>query len=337
MADDRIQFAREVGLRVEDFAPLLERMNADFRVETWGYDQFARLGDVRVRAIVSDHLLSATEAVLTNLLGTRVAEMDFNEMTGSGIEYTRDFTAEDVREDSVTVEFFRAFGSTLDCIAGVAIGVLRIPRSIIKASVNRDLFDLDPDTAPDDATKNAWRLFRTKLDELRAGAPNGWMDWALLYRNAAVHRPRQINTMLPRAPTTNLILPESSIHTLLKYDIYLRRRPWLPELEHLAAERPIEDLYLNETATQTMRGLMERLNETSETLSRELLKAWDAQGAGTLTLATPKWTLDPEPDIDFAGFAPDPKATGTEIRTHPATATRLELAERLRQHERERR
>jgi len=332
--DGRVELARAVGLRVGELARLGELLHADFQVGHWGYAQFSDLADVRLQAILSDHLLAASEAVLTNLLEARVAEMDYNEVAGPGESYTPEISIEGIRADSEIIEFFRAFGSTLDCLAGVAVGVLRVPRSIVKASMSRDIFQLDSEKAVDPAVENAWGLFRSRLDDLRAGPPEHWMDWALLYRNAAVHRPRQINMQLNRPPTTSLILPASSIHELLRYDTYLRRRPWLPELEHLAADRPMADLFLAETATQTIRGLMEMLNKTTEVLAGELRQVWEAVREGKLALPSPPWKLDQEPNADFAGFAPDVGATFDEGRGHPSTLKRFELAEHLRQHER---
>lgn len=328
--EGRVELADKLGLRVERLALLSARFNKDFHVEDWGFAQFADLVDVRLQAIVSDQVLAASEAILTNLLEARVAETDYDEATEGGRRYTAGISLDDVRIDSQIVEFFRAFGSTLDCLAGVAIGVLRVPRSVVRASMNRDLFGLDPDKAPDEATKNAWFLFRASLDALREGPPAKWMDWALLYRNAAVHRPRQLNMMLPRPPKTSLILPEAIALKLLRFDMYLRRRPWLPDLEHLAADEPVEDLFLHEPAPTTMRGLIEMLNHSVETLAHELLQAWDAVGSGKLVLPAATWLLDAEPDIDFGGFVPGRPAEFDMIRGHPQTAIRLVLAERLR-------
>jgi hypothetical protein len=329
----RVDLAKDLGLTVASLDALGERLNADFRGETWGFAQFADVGDRRLQSIISDQVLAASEAILTNLLETRVAEMDYGEATAGGARYGVGIDLEDVREDSQIVEFYRAFGSTLDCLAGVSVGVLRIPRSVVKASMRRDLFDLDPSKTSDPATANAWGLFRRRLDELRGGPPDRWMDRALLYRDAAVHRPRQLNMQLQRPSMTPLLLPPSAAHLTWRFDTHLRRKPWLPDLEHLAADEPIERLYLHEPAATTMRGLIERLNEAVETLARELLEVWESVGSGKLRLAVPNWSLPDELDVNFEGFAPDQKATGDIIRGHPQTAIRLGLAEQLRQHE----
>jgi hypothetical protein len=70
--DARFTLAEELGLRVVALRDLLRELNAQFRVEDWGYAQFGQLDDVWLQAIVSDHLLAAAEAVVTNLLDARL-------------------------------------------------------------------------------------------------------------------------------------------------------------------------------------------------------------------------------------------------------------------------
>lgn len=329
--DARVALAAQSGLRIDHLRLLTRRLEEDFRIDHWGYAQLADVGDVRRRAILSDYILASAESVVTNLQEARTAELDYGALTAEGIRYADGVRLDDTRQDMLIASFFRAFGSTLDCLAGTAIGVLRVPRAIVRASMRRDLFALDAASATTADARAAWGAFRALLDALRKGPPDSWMDWALLYRNALLHRPRQINMMLPRVPATSLILPPWRAHELLRYDLYLRRRPWLPELEHLAThDRPVEDLFLREPAAQTLRGLMELLNEASERIAEHIRGVWERVAAGELGLASPPWQLEAEPDIEFAGFAPSDAATGDIIRGHTQTATRIALAERVR-------
>jgi hypothetical protein len=56
----------------------------------------------------------------------------------------------------------------------------------------------------------------------------------LQYRNELVHRPRQINMLLPREVKSSLWVPPWVSKDQLRFDLYLRSHPWLPELQELA-------------------------------------------------------------------------------------------------------
>lgn len=90
-------------------------------------------------------------------------------------------------------------------------------------------------------------------------------------------------------------------------------------------------MFLTETARQTIRGVMERLNDATEELARFLRETWEQITAGALRLQAPadrRQEAD-EPNVEFAGFAPGTPALGEVMVGHPLLLVRLGLAQRL--------
>jgi hypothetical protein len=138
--------------------------------------------------------------------------------------------------------------------------------------------------------------------------------------------------LLPREVKSSLWVPPWVSKNQLRFDLYLRSHPWLPELQELAeADAKVTDLFLHEPATQTLRGLMEHLNGFVEATAEWLREPWIKLKEGALTLPTPmeKWGPAKEPPIAFAGFAPSFTAGGDALVSHPRTVVRFALAQRL--------
>lgn len=329
---DRWEHATRLGIKWPDLRNLQEMMAFDYRVDSWGFPQLLDMSDVRLRALASDQIISAADAVLTNLIEARTAETDFQDRNAAGLPMD-DEIRDDVAQDITVIGFFRAFGSTLDCLAGVLIGALRLPVPIYAASMARDLIrDLDPTNAAEPDQANLFAEYRALLDRHRAGPPRDWLDWALSYRNALLHRPRQINMHLQRETNTALWVPRHVARGRVRFDLYLRSRPWLPELQHLAEpDAHVTDLFLHEPATRTLRGLMVNLNELVEDTARWLREPWIKLKEGKLTLPSQvqRWGPAPEPPIQFEGFAPGKPPPNDAMLTHPRTAVRFALAQKL--------
>lgn len=331
--DERWGAASQIGVRVERLRRLVAELQTDFRPEDWGFAHYDDIQDLRQRAIVSDQVLTAADAVLTNLVEARVCEIDYSERADEGIRF-RDVQdlAHNTRLDLAVVGYFRAFGSALDCLSAVVIGLLRVPSSIQKASMHRDLFDLDPARASTDEQRLAWADVKALLDRHRAGPPDGWIDWALGTRNAFVHRPRQIRMMLPRPAKTRLVLPPQVVRDEMRFELHLRRRPSLPDLQHLALrDGRVEDLFLHESAGQTLRGLTELTNIFVDNLAGLLVNVCGRLRSRALVLTAPAERWQPEADaaVAFNGFAPVAPTRFETLVGHPLMVKRLALAQRI--------
>jgi hypothetical protein len=332
-----------LGLNSPELDSFLEMLEADLIADAWGFKQLAEL-EGEMRALVSDQLLSAAYGIQDALADASAARREVHECTGvNGIPFPR---AEDSLNDmlrGLTLQravagFFDAVGTALDCLAGVLVVVTRSPLSVQRADFGR-LRGLNPDANPTgfpaqipDIQRQLWHKRSEALAaaEQEAG-PDGWLEWSLEMRNALTHRRRVTNILLPRATSTRLVLP----HTAHRYDYYLRRRPWLPEIEGLVAADDLLDSILDEPAEQTIDGLHGSLITFSESLIAFARQHWANEG--DLVAPVESWRLQPGPEIDFAGIAPEtkielPGAISGINQEHLQLAERLRLARQKEHH-----
>jgi hypothetical protein len=126
----------------------------------------ADIEDEIQRATVSDQIRSAAHGIEENLLEARLHELDVAALVGPHglpMPYENASINDHLRNDRLemnTVGFFRAFGSTLDCLAAVLIGVVRIPMSLRFADMAA-LARFDPTASgrlvPSDLSKSSER------------------------------------------------------------------------------------------------------------------------------------------------------------------------------------
>jgi hypothetical protein len=320
-------------------------------LDAGGFVPFKRLEPFSVRAIASDLILTAADAVETNLVEAVLHANAYAEWLGPngrrmpGPDQSEREDLEAARAESEVVGLFRTMGSVLDCLSAVVIGVLRLPQSLQRADASLLAGGLDRLLAtgmqgPEEQVVWARRV----ADEMssRRSDPPGWLEWLVEMRNRVVHRGRQISTWLPRTtrPGQRKLLVETraELRYLLRFEPHLRRQPWHPEMEALRAG---QDLWLAEPTKETLAGLLSRVNRVVEAISELLVECWELPseetiawlpGAGRWTDVDggPRWRL--ELASAFRGFdATYPMPPLTAIRTSGRDAVRLAIAERLRQ------
>jgi hypothetical protein len=303
-------FLTSIGLETDRIRALTERLEDDFRAIDGGYAVLGAL-PMPQRAIVSDQIGGAAQAMVRNLAESRIHEQDANQALGHGDRITAPTLASehhDIQKAMAFVGFFRGIGSALDNAAALTIGVLRIPRSIRRASFGWIL------RMPDDLAgqQPAWQEVRD-LVRACANEPTGWLEWTLEMRHALMHRPRLMSFELPRpTPSLPLWLPgpvaQRWHRERARFDPHFRRRPWLPDLQHLAdpQNRALPEVVLGETALQTTRGVFVATNSLLEDLSELLEVRWADPAITAIAPPANEWALEPSPAIDFEGFAPTP-------------------------------
>lgn len=332
--------ASSLGVEVSRVRILIERLHSDLSLEDSGYVQLGDIADEFARAVASDQIRGAADAIATNLFEVRLHEQDYNALIpDEGLKMPDDVDSlvERARLDMHLTGFFQAFGSVLDCIAGTAIGVLRLPRSIQRADFN-DLRILDPMSkeaaALESDHRSAWARLRTLLDQKRAGPPVDWLDWSLELRNALLHRAKAFtfNHSRPRESRIEVVAEEFP-HWLIRYDPHLMAKPWLADMMMFAQSLRLDQAVIAEPVTQTLRGLFVALNDLTEAVADLLLEFWESSGSGRLKLPAPSVAWRASLDLDrmaFRGFAPG-TLTATEIRVAPTDGVRFQLASRIRE------
>lgn len=324
-ADDRRwAAAASLGLSTAPIRDLASRLNGDLVADAWGFEQFADIDDVVQRAVCSDQVYGAANAIGTNLIEAALHLRDFRELLGNGVAQPR--TEADMLVhatfDLHIVGFFRAFGTTLDCLAAVATGILRIPRSIQRASFRPLLGD--------PGGHEGWARFKARIT--RDSIDSGWLGWSLEFRHALMHRARQVSFLLPRPRRVIPVLvgPADPME-FARFEYFFSRRPWLPDLAHLARDGPFESNVLHEPAQETMTELLRELNSALDDVLLWLEAEWEA--GPSVPSPAHAWVWDDERAITFDGF----RATSAvprdlaEIRVSPDAAARMTLAHRVRE------
>jgi hypothetical protein len=323
-------YAASVGVRCENMKALADTLLERFRASDGGFAALASL-PIDVRAIVSDQIVGAAQAAPRNLLEARLHGDDLNSLLEDGVPFPEPSLAsqeDSTRIDMAVVGFFRAIGSTLDCLAAGSIGIVRLPLSIRRASFGQLL------TLPGErlAEHSCWAQVRACIDGY-AGEPPGWLKWALEMRHALMHRPRLMSVMLPREVSSpELALPAHVMRQVMRerirFDPRFRSRPWLPDMQHLAdgASGGLAGSVLAETEIQTARGVFEATQRLAEGLATLLLALIDDADVVAIDPPERNWAIEPDPAIEFQGFAPQKLPREMAGIISPADAERIKLA-----------
>jgi hypothetical protein len=241
-----------------------------------------------------------------------------------------------------SVGALRALGSALDCLTAVCIGAVGSPLSIHGAAASA-LFQ--PFGVPDDAPKEQVEAAQQLTDVVSAAIarpPVGWAQWALEMRNSVVHRARLLQIWLNRpgrrpGQPRLLVRTDQPLQRLVRAEPHFRQKPWLPDIEGLAAPAAASGLWLPEPVHVTLRGLRERTVALVDQAAAALIGIW---GLGAAAWAWPDrtWVAPPRASArlraaaEFPGMEPDyPVPPPASITMHPRSARRAELAERVRE------
>jgi hypothetical protein len=262
-----------LGVRTPELVGFTGRLQDGISCSTWGFPQLDDIADIEQRALVSDQLFSAADGALDALVDAAISARELSEYTGpNGLPYP---DASDSLNDTLRSErlrravasFFDAVGTTLDCVAAVLIVVARVPLSVQRADFSQ-LWRLDSSKAHATAfaasvprgQRDLWGELVDELDNATGVGPTDWLPWSLEMRNALTHRGHVTDVFLPRRISGQLAVPPTGEpQKLYRYDLHLRRRPWLPAIEGMLAGPGLPDSWLDEPAGRTVDGLRDAL------------------------------------------------------------------------------
>ena len=310
-------FDRCTGVAQPALEELQREILADLSVDSHGISWWQPFLEKRERILIADHLLECPRAVIHNLVE---ANLHFLEAKSAWADHARRMSrvfdaggnvalppytrgADDLPERLASLHIagaFRAVGSVLDCLAALAIGVLPVPVSIIKADFRSLRSWLRGERAKGVARSARQTEFRDALEaSITASGPPGWLEWADDYRNTLVHRPRRIELYVLR--------PESFI-----VDSQSRPLPHAEVVRVLTAEPDLSDVEalqkdtfsLNEDARHTISGLLRSVHMLSSDVGTHLLATWRSRREFPDRQPTEHW-LAREATIDnFSGYRP---------------------------------
>ena len=333
-----------VGLCIAELRDLSERLEANFDSASFGHAQFVDLGE-RERAVIADETCRSIQAICENLMELALHEHDLAALVGTGLPHVGTGSPPEdyinmTRVDLNITGYFRAFGSSLDCLAAAAIAILRAPRNMQLATYS-NLFNLnDPRATVDPEQRREWERFVGLMERHRRRSPHGWLDWAMATRNAVVHRARHLSVLSqvarPRSPL--IVITDDPVAVLLttsRFLPHLRRRPWLRDVDDLVENgSDARSIWLEEAAGVTLAGLTRALNVLLEEAASLLHDAWFRAGNGRVNLRFPgelRAQRTQAPIIVFDGFEPgsQPFPPGS-ILSGPFEVERMQIVNRLR-------
>jgi hypothetical protein len=167
--------------------------------------------------------------------------------------------------------FFRAIGSSLDCLGGVIIAVLGLQASLRKNDILSALRTLKSLKAPQTAGEMLQIEFRDFLEsEIESSGPKDWLEWCDQYRNVFVHRGRRFTSN--QTHRRGGLLYDATGEEILraKATLHLAKHPDKSDAEELVKK----DMVLNEDADITFKGVFKSCRDLNEAVCERLVSIW---------------------------------------------------------------
>lgn len=336
-------FARAVGVEVPAVRRLCREVFDDLDDQVFGVRWWAsHLGTTR-RILISHHLVQCVRSVEINLIEASLhlleaadyweQESDFwadviARRPDGRLEFQsrrRATPADDLARRMATLHaagFVRAIGSALDCLGACIIGVLALPRNLLRADFR------DAQEALTDATTTVTtpggelqaRFHRLLDAAINDVGPTGWLSWTFDFRNMLVHRGRrwQPYQLLPRPE--RIFGPDSQVIPRMMAVEQLPNDPAKSQVEAFVAvdQRPP---VLTEHAEVTLRGVRRSTVDLVTQAATGLVDAWLTRRAAPDLLIQPaaQWPQGlSRATSGFVGYRPgsvpyDP----TQVRVSP--------------------
>lgn len=230
----------------------------------------------------------------------------------------------------------RALSAALDCLAGAIIGVIAIPTPILTADLGRKIreFFTKIGQGTTDGEKVQAAFYRNFSEVIASVGPDGWLQWALEFRNMLVHRGRRLENgqFVPKLP--QLYGPDGEQILRARRLTYLPRNPSMSDVEvwretpMTSIRDPLEALVLTEDAAQTLSGLLDSTKALISGTAKLLIEVWEWRRDNPRILKQPaaQWPKGAAttPALVFQGYAPRSRDLSSSVASaHPIVERRF--------------
>jgi hypothetical protein len=210
----------------------------------------------------------------------------------------------------------RALSAALDCLAGTIIGVVAIPTPILTADLGRNIrqFLTKIGNGTTDGERVQADFYRKFSEVIASVGPDGWLQWALDFRNMLVHRGRRLENgqFVPQTP--QLYGPDGEPVLRARRLTYLPRNPSMSDVE-----------VWRETPMASIRDPLEALDSTKAMISETAkllidVWKWRRDNPQILTQPAAQWPkgATTTPASVFQGYAPRSRNLSSSIASiHP--------------------
>jgi hypothetical protein len=322
----------------------------------YGIAWWAPHPDTGRRILISDQLYACLTSVSANMIEAVLHWLEFQDCAERDSDRFVDIlqfrdgqldvvlprprnALEELRRNMVVMHIAgmaRALSAGLDCLAGAIIGVVAIPTPILTSDLGRKIREFF--TKLGQGTTKGEKVqadFYRKFNEVIALAgPDGWLQWALDFRNMLVHRGRRLENgqFVPKIPP--LYGPDGEQVLRARRLTYLPRNPSMSDVEvwretpMAGTHDPLAALVLAEDATQTLGGLLDSTKAMISETAKLLIDVWNWRRDNPQILTQPaaQWPkgATTTPKSIFQGYAPRPRDLSSSIAsTHPIVRRRF--------------
>ncbi|MBL8203241.1 MAG: hypothetical protein JNM09_03365 [Blastocatellia bacterium] len=200
--------------------------------------------------------------------------------------------------------FFRAIGSSLDCLGATIIGVLGLPVSLRRSDLRKAENALAKSIVLGTQGTQIQTDFQQFFVDLKNHCgPKDWLEWTDQYRNMFVHRGRRASYQQIK-PKENLLFDAMGMVIPRATSImYLAKYPDRSEIEALIKSK---NIFLNEDASITLDGIFQSCRELEENTCNNLLNTWLLRRSDPALIEQPlsQWD-DKIRNSDFVGYSPN--------------------------------
>ena len=222
--------------------------------------------------------------------------------------------------------FFRAIGSSLDCLGATIIGVLGLRAPLRRADLKSAEQALRVVIDRIDLAAQLQTRFREFFVDLKETVgPQGWLNWTDQYRNMFVHRGRRAsyNELVPRDHR----LFDFNGQRILRTDrkTYLARFPDRSEIEAMLKDK---EMLLNESAESTLNGIFNSCRELANRTCERLQLIWEVRRNHPSLVIQPvdQWKIKIKPS-NFSGYEPAIEPfEADQLTINPSLAHRMRAA-----------
>lgn len=331
-----------LGWPLDALWQLERQMLDDLDPERFGIGWWiGHIPDARTRILISDHLVDGVVDVAINLLEAHVHLSNWRELRASGLQQRQWRRRPDgnwmlrpaeapvemipgVERDMHLVGFFRAVGSTLDCLSALIVGVGALQTSLRSAGwagVKKQLAKPQHREAAD----------ALKVGDALTAGPTGWDQWGIDMRNMLVHRPRRMWFNDVGGP-----------FDVRKRDLlYLPAQPAMSHVEGMLQAKRLGSpgSLTEEDADQTLAGIATSTSKVVQVLAERLLDLWERRREAPDLIPQPSKQWDDAPDDPgFRGYgrlSPPKGRPGMEMMLAAKQGRRIQAAA-LHDHDRRR-
>jgi hypothetical protein len=224
--------------------------------------------------------------------------------------------------------FFRAIGSTLDCLATSIAGVLGIETNLRKVGLNtiEKFLGKSQNFVPTRANFSVLVDFKDFYTATKSNTgPVHFIEWAIQYRNMFVHRGRR-NFYYELAPSEiNLFGADGLPIPRVQNICYLSKYPFRTEIEALIKTK---EILINEKCEVTLEKLFKSVKSFVDAICGKLIEIWELRKAAPTLILQPVKQWEKETEVcDFIGYEPSDNPVGASlIVSNPEMLFRVRVA-----------